>query len=82
MGDEILTVRIVSKDSDGSYVVQCPHCKQVIGVEGDWLSEIRGEQFQHKRREYQGHSGPKSIGCDGWLEVSQDAHLVDELEPS
>lgn len=70
--DEILTVQRVSKDG-GTYCVKCPHCKEIIGIDGDDLSEIRGEQYQHKRREYQGARGPKFIGCDGWLEVSRTA---------
>lgn len=74
----ILPVRKVSKDG-GDYVVKCPHCKDIIGIGGDDLSEIRGEQFQHRKREYPGPNGPKSNGCDGWLEVSTDAVYVREL---
>jgi hypothetical protein len=77
--DLILTVRRVSKDG-GGYVVKCPHCEFVIGIEGDDLSEIRGEQFQHRRREYPGPNGPRSSGCDGWLAVSRNAVFVRELE--
>ena len=50
----------------GDYIVRCPHCSQVIGLAGDDLSEIRGEQFQHKQ-------------CGGWLEVSRNARFVREL---
>lgn len=64
--DEILLVRQVSRDTDRSYIVRCPHCSQVIGLEGDDLDEIRGEQYQHKR-------------CGGWLEVSGTAAFVREL---
>lgn len=64
--DEILLVRQVSRDTDRSYIVRCPHCSQVIGIEGDDLDEIRGEQYQHKR-------------CGGWLEVSETAAFVREL---
>ena len=74
----ILTVMRVTKDG-GDYAVKCPHCKSVIGVAGDDMSEIRGEQFQHKRRKFPGPNGPKSVGCDGWLEVSQDAVFAREL---
>lgn len=68
----ILPVRKVTRDG-GDYAVACPHCKDIIGIEGEDLSEIRGEQFHHRKREYPGPKGSKSIGCDGWLEVTQDA---------
>jgi hypothetical protein len=58
--DEILTVSRVAKDSDGSWIVKCPHCKRVIGLED---GPIRGEQFQHR-------------ACGGWLEVSHDAKVM------
>lgn len=64
--DEILFVRQVGRDTDRSYIVRCPHCSQVIGIEGDDLDEIRGELYQHKR-------------CGGWLEVSNAAAFVHEL---
>jgi hypothetical protein len=59
---EILTVHVVTKDG-GDYCVKCPHCGDFIGIEGDDLSEIRGEQYQHKR-------------CGGWLEVSASARFA------
>ena len=74
----ILPVKRVTKDG-GDYAVKCPHCGDIIGVEGDDLSEIRGEQFQHKKRHWQGPYGPKSSGCDGWLEVTHNAVFVSEL---
>lgn len=74
----ILAVRRVGRDG-GDYVVKCPHCKTIIGIEGDDMSEIRGEQYQHKRREYQGPRGPRYVGCDGWMEVDHDAVFVREL---
>ena len=63
--DEIKTVRRVSKDG-GDYCVKCPHCESVIGIEGNDLSEIQGEQYQHRR-------------CGGWLQVDHDARFVSEL---
>lgn len=63
--DEIKSVRRVSKDA-GDYVVRCPHCQSIIGIEGDDLSEIRGEQYQHRM-------------CGGWLMVEHDARFVREL---
>jgi len=42
------------------------------------LSEIRGEQYQHRKRELIGWPG-STVGCDGWLQVASDAVLVDEL---
>lgn len=65
MADEIITVHLVTKDG-GDYCVRCPHCKQIIGIEGGDLSEVRGEDYQHYR-------------CGGWLSVSRDARFVKEL---
>lgn len=78
MTDEILTVKLVSRDG-GDYCVICPHCKQVIGIEGDDISEVLGEQYQHKKRERLGSRGIRSSGCDGWLQISSDARFVKEL---
>ena len=64
MTDEILTVTRVSKDG-GDYVVKCPHCKAIIGIEGDDLSEIKGEQYLCR--------------CGGWLQVGFNARYVKEL---
>lgn len=65
MENEIKTVHHVSKDG-GEYVVCCPHCGSIIGVEGDCLNEIQGEQYVHKP-------------CGGWLEVDYGARFVKEL---
>jgi len=65
--NDILGVRLVSKDG-GDYCVRCPHCKQVIGIEGEDMSEIAGEQYQHQ-------------ACGGWLEVSANPRFVKELPP-
>jgi hypothetical protein len=61
----ILEVHRVTRDG-GDYCVRCPHCKRLIGIEGDDLSEIRGEQYQHH-------------ACGGWLQVSTTARYVKEL---
>lgn len=63
----ILTVKRYSIDG-GDLVVRCPHCKTVIGVEGQEGDDIRGEQFQHR-----------SGKCNGWLEVASDARRVDAV---
>lgn len=63
--DEILEVSRVSREQ-GEYIVKCPHCGAVIGLEGDDLSEMRGEQYHHKL-------------CGGWLMVGYDARYVKEL---
>jgi hypothetical protein len=68
--DEILLVDKVSKDG-GDYAVICPHCKRVIGIAGDDLSEIQGEQYHHRSNEF--------IACGGWLEISHDARYVKGL---
>jgi hypothetical protein len=63
----ILTVKRYAHDG-GGLVVRCPHCKDVIGVEGDEGDDIRGEQFQHRSKR-----------CDGWLEVWSQARRVAEV---
>ena len=63
--DEIKKVYRVSVDG-GDYVVRCPHCHQIIGIEGNDLSEIQGEQYHHR-------------ACGGWLQVSYEACYVREL---
>lgn len=65
VSDEIKTVHRVSKDG-GDYVVRCPHCDQVLGIEGDDLSEIQGEQYRHP-------------ACGGWLMVDYEARYVRAL---
>jgi hypothetical protein len=60
--DEIKTVNRFSWDGD-SYVVRCPHCDQVIGIEGRVPHDILGEQYQHRT-------------CGGWLQVSNGAREV------
>lgn len=66
MSNAILSVIRVSKEA-GDYIVKCPHCKSIIGIEGNDLSEIRGEQYNHR-------------ACGGWLEVSHDARFARELD--
>lgn len=63
---EILLLHQVSRDIDRDYVVRCPHCYRVIGLEGDNLDAIRGKKYQHRR-------------CGGWLEVSDTASFAHEL---
>lgn len=78
VSDLILDVRLVGKDG-GGYCVRCPHCQDVVGIDGDDLSEIRGEQFQHQVRTAHGR---RAVGCGGWMEVTDDARLVRELPPA
>ena len=66
--DEIKSVSRVSRDG-GDYVVKCPHCGWVIGVEGDDLSDIQGGQYQHKN----------NGRCNGWFEITRNARLVREV---
>lgn len=63
--DEISTVHRVNKDG-GSYAVKCPHCGSIIGVEGEDLRDVRGQQYIHFR-------------CGGWMQVDYEARFVHEL---
>jgi hypothetical protein len=62
MLDEILPVGMFSDDGD-SWVVFCPHCGRVMGLE---KGPVRGEQYQDGV-------------CGGWLEVTHDAKRVTDL---
>lgn len=73
--DEILTVRVVSKDG-GDYIFRCPHCGQVVGTDATELDEVRGQQYQHRIRTSFG-----TAGCDGWVEIADNAVRVRELAP-
>lgn len=63
--DEILDVHRLSRDG-GDYIAKCPHCGEIIALEGDDLSEMRGEQYQHRK-------------CGGWLQVTHNACYVRTL---
>lgn len=63
--NEILPVTKFSDDRD-SWVVVCPHCKRVLGLE---KGPIRGEQYRDRV-------------CGGWLEVSFDAKKVARVADS
>ena len=68
MDDEIKMVHRVTRDG-GDYTVICPHCKRMIAIEGDDLSEIRGAQYDHTN----------ARGCGGTFEISRRAIYVSEL---
>lgn len=71
--DEILTVRVVSKDG-GDYICRCPHCGEIITTDATELAEVRGLQYRHEIRTSRGLAG-----CGGWLEIADDACRVKEL---
>jgi len=62
MDDYIYDVNHLVRDTDMSLCCRCPHCQDVIGIEGDELSEVQGEQYQCR--------------CGGWLQVSSNATLL------
>lgn len=68
--DEILDVHRFTRDG-GDYTVRCPHCKVLIGVDGDDSSEILDGFYQHNR-------GSNSE-CGGHFHVTADARFVREL---
>lgn len=65
--NEIRDVTEVSRDTDGCYICKCPHCLRIMALEGDRMSEIRGEQYKDR--------------CGGWMEVSHDARFVENIKP-
>lgn len=66
MSDYIYDVHHLVRDTDGSICCRCPHCQDVIGIEGQRFSEVRGEQYQCR--------------CNGWLQVDSDAVVIDEAD--
>ena len=62
--DEIGIVTRVSRDG-GDLIVRCPHCKNLRGIEGHDMKDVRGESY--------------ICGCGGEYEVAYEARLVDEL---
>lgn len=70
MTDYIFDVHQVARDTDMGIICRCPHCQQVIGIEGEEFSDVRGEQYKCR--------------CGGWLEVSSSARRVkpDQLSPN
>ena len=65
MTTEIKMIYKITKDA-GYFLVKCPHCNQLVGIEGDDVSEVRGGQYQHKT-------------CSGWIEVSGSARYIRDL---
>ena len=70
MADEyIYDVHHVTRDDDGSLVCRCPHCQDVIGLDGFDLDDIQGEQYKCR--------------CGGWFQIDYDARRVKgELPPN
>ncbi|AZD84965.1 hypothetical protein C4K14_3743 [Pseudomonas chlororaphis subsp. aureofaciens] len=56
MSDFIYEVNHLVRDDDMSICCRCPHCQNVIGIEGEEFDDVCGEQYQCR--------------CGGWLEVS------------
>ena len=67
----IYDVHHLVRDNDMSICCRCPHCQQVIGIQGDEFDDVRGEQYQCR--------------CGGWFEVSYNARALKhdaELPPN
>lgn len=60
--DYIYDVVHVARDHDRSLIVRCPHCQDIIGIDGYDLEEVQGEQYKCR--------------CGGWLQVDYDASMV------
>lgn len=70
--EPIYDVIHIARDNDMSIVCRCPHCQEVMGIEGDEPDDVRGEQYQCRR-------------CLGWMEVTYEAKLIKrgaELPPN
>ncbi|WP_314408827.1 hypothetical protein [Pseudomonas kuykendallii] len=60
--DYIYDVGQVARDSDRSLICRCPHCQEIIGIEGDDIADAQGEQFKCR--------------CGGWFQIDYDAVRV------
>tara|TARA_R110001606_G_scaffold380609_1_gene541219 strand:- start:48 stop:278 length:231 start_codon:yes stop_codon:yes gene_type:complete len=60
--DYIYEVKQVARDTDGGLICRCPHCQDIIGIEGEEIDEVQGEQYKCR--------------CGGWLEVAYNAVRV------
>ena len=60
--DYIYDVHQVSRDTDRSLICRCPHCQEIIGIEGDDLDDVQGEQF--------------TCRCGGMFQIDTDAVQV------
>lgn len=73
----ILDVHEVFRDEDGSLCCVCPHCEDIIALDGHDLEDVQGEQYQHLRRSFpSGYGHTRHIGCDGWMQISSTARRV------
>lgn len=70
MADYIYDVHQVARDTGMGIICRCPHCQAIISIEGEELSDVRGEQYKCR--------------CGGWLEVSSTVSRVkpDRLLPN
>ncbi|WP_443699626.1 hypothetical protein [Pseudomonas sp.] len=72
MADEyIYDVKHLVRDNDMSLCCRCPHCQEVIGIQGEEPADAHGYQF--------------SCRCGGWFEVTYGAKLLkrgSELPPN
>ena len=62
MTDYIYDVHQLARDNDMSIICRCPHCQNIIGIEGREFSDVRGEQYKCR--------------CGDWLAVSSTACRV------
>lgn len=63
MADEyIYDVHHVGRDYDRSLICRCPHCQRIIGIDGNGLDDVCGEQYQCR--------------CGGWFQISDDARML------
>jgi len=60
--DYIYDVIHLSRENDRSLICRCPHCQDVIGIDGDDLDDVYGEQYQYR--------------CSGWFQISDDARML------
>lgn len=70
MADEyIYDVHHVARDTDRSLICRCPHCQDIIGIDGDDLEDVQGEQY--------------TCRCGGWFQIDYSARRIKgELPPN
>ncbi len=66
--DYIYDVHHVARDTDRSLICRCPHCQNIVGIDGDDIDEVQGEQY--------------TCRCGGMLQIDYDARMVKNPLPA
>lgn len=60
--DYIYDVHHLARDTDGSLICRCPHCQDIIALDGQDEEDVQGEQF--------------TCRCGGMFQIDDDARRI------